>query len=223
MALKWKIFLSILLIPSMATMIQAGSTFIGQVIQQVSQSGAWNVGLSTGANTVGKVDQGIGGTSAWKVDGSAVTQPISAVSLPLPSGAATEATLSGVKNGTDRIPAQGQAAMTGSLPVVIANNQTPVPITIQSSSAPIHVRIVATTTSSQLLAFNANRKGLECESDCTGLNPRVFLRFGSAAATSNDKPLEACSSWEPPATVIPTAAIQVIAASVTQGITCIEY
>lgn len=38
---------------------------------------------------IGKVDQGLGGTSAWKVDGSAVTQPISAVSLPLPTLAAT--------------------------------------------------------------------------------------------------------------------------------------
>lgn len=72
----------------------------------VTQSGTWNVGLSTGANTVGKVDQGAGGASAWKVDGSAVTQPvsgtitanagsgtfaISAASLPLPSGASTSA------------------------------------------------------------------------------------------------------------------------------------
>ena len=38
-----------------------------------------------------KVNQGTGGLSAWKVDGSAVTQPISAVSLPLPTGASTSA------------------------------------------------------------------------------------------------------------------------------------
>jgi hypothetical protein len=65
--------------------------------------------LPAGTNTVGKVDQGAGGASAWKVDGSAVTQPvsgpltdtqlrasavpISAASLPLPTGASTEATL----------------------------------------------------------------------------------------------------------------------------------
>lgn len=39
----------------------------------------------------GTITQGLGGTSAWKVDGSAVTQPISAVSLPLPAGASTSA------------------------------------------------------------------------------------------------------------------------------------
>lgn len=47
--------------------------------------------LPAGSNTIGKVDQGTGGLSAWKVDGSAVTQPVSAVALPLPSGAATAA------------------------------------------------------------------------------------------------------------------------------------
>lgn len=56
-----------------------------------TQSGTWNVGLNAGANTIGKVDQGTGGASAWKVDGSAVTQPVSAASLPLPTGAATSA------------------------------------------------------------------------------------------------------------------------------------
>lgn len=37
------------------------------------------------------------------VDGSQVTQPISAVSLPLPTGAATETTLSSVKTQTDKL------------------------------------------------------------------------------------------------------------------------
>ncbi len=39
------------------------------------------------------VTQGAAGASAWKTDGSAVTQPISAVTLPLPAGAATDANL----------------------------------------------------------------------------------------------------------------------------------
>lgn len=38
------------------------------------------------------------------VDGSGVTQPISAATLPLPTGAATETTLAGIKTGTDKIP-----------------------------------------------------------------------------------------------------------------------
>ena len=53
----------------------------------VAQSGTWTVQPGNTANT-----------TAWKVDGSAVTQPVSAASLPLPSGAATESTL-GALNG----------------------------------------------------------------------------------------------------------------------------
>lgn len=45
-----------------------------------TQSGIWTVQPGNTANTV-----------AWKVDGSAVTQPISAASLPLPTGASTSA------------------------------------------------------------------------------------------------------------------------------------
>lgn len=46
----------------------------------VTQSGTWTVQPGNTANT-----------TAWKVDGSAVTQPVSAASLPLPSGAAAAA------------------------------------------------------------------------------------------------------------------------------------
>ena len=50
--------------------------------------------VSTITNTVTvKADTLVNQTNAFKVDGSAVTQPVSAVSLPLPTGAATEATL----------------------------------------------------------------------------------------------------------------------------------
>lgn len=53
------------------------------------------------------------------------TQPISAASLPLPSGAATETTLAALNTKT---PALGQATMANSSPVVIASNQGAVPV-----------------------------------------------------------------------------------------------
>jgi hypothetical protein len=67
------------------------------------------------------------------VDGSGVTQPISAASLPLPSGAATEATLSALNS---KYPALGQQTMASSSSVVIASNQSTIPanlITVTSS------------------------------------------------------------------------------------------
>ena len=47
--------------------------------------------LPSGANTIGSVNVLGGNATAVKVDGSAVTQPVSAAALPLPSGAATAA------------------------------------------------------------------------------------------------------------------------------------
>ena len=43
------------------------------------------------------------GTIPWVVDGSAVTQPISTASLPLPTGAATEASLAAIRAATNDI------------------------------------------------------------------------------------------------------------------------
>lgn len=57
--------------------------------------------------------------------------PVSVASLPLPSGAATEATLATLLTTSAfqaRIPANGQAVMSASVPVVIASNQSVLPI-----------------------------------------------------------------------------------------------
>ena len=56
------------------------------------------------------------------------TQPVSAASLPLPAGAATEATLAA------RIPANGQALMAASVPVTLASNQSALPVTLTSTT-----------------------------------------------------------------------------------------
>lgn len=64
--------------------------------------------------------------NAVKVDGSAVTQPVSASSLPLPTNAATEATLAAA---SAKLPAAlGQTTMAASLSVTIASNQGAVPV-----------------------------------------------------------------------------------------------
>jgi hypothetical protein len=68
------------------------------------------------------------------------TLPISAASLPLPTGAATSAlqttantSLAAIDAG---IPAAlGQTTMSASMPVVIASDQTPVPVTFSTAAA----------------------------------------------------------------------------------------
>lgn len=74
---------------------------------------------------------------ALRVDGSAVTQPISVVSLPLPTGAATETTLTGVLTTTAfqaRINTFGQKTMANSTPVVLSSDQSAIPITDNGGS-----------------------------------------------------------------------------------------
>lgn len=56
------------------------NVYIQNTTLAATQSGTWTVQPGNTANT-----------TAWKVDGSAVTQPVSAASLPLPTGAATAA------------------------------------------------------------------------------------------------------------------------------------
>lgn len=112
-----------------------------------TQSGTWNlnnisgtVSLPTGAATAAKQPalgtagspssdvitvQGVSSMTALKVDGSAVTQPVSAASLPLPTGATTESTLSAM---SAKLPATlGQKAMANALAVSIASDQSAVP------------------------------------------------------------------------------------------------
>ncbi len=67
-----------------ATTVSAGANVLQVVTPSfglpVAQQGTWTVQPGNTANT-----------TAWKVDASATTQPISAASLPLPSGASTAA------------------------------------------------------------------------------------------------------------------------------------
>lgn len=64
------------------------------------------------------------------------TQPVSAASLPLPAGAALDASVTAL---SAKFGALGQAAMVGAAPVVIASNQSAIPVsgTFWQSTQPI--------------------------------------------------------------------------------------
>jgi len=138
--------------------------------------------LPAGTNTLGKVDQGVGGVSAWKVDGSAVTQPVSAASLPLPSGAATSAlqTQPGVdigdvtinnaagaasvniQDGGNSITVDGTVAISGSVAVTGPLTDTqlraaavPVSGTFFQATQPVSGTITANIGTSGSLALDA--------------------------------------------------------------------
>lgn len=132
------------------------------------------------------------------------TQPISAVALPLPAGAATEATLAGVLTTTAfqaRINTLGQKTMANSTPVVLASDQSAISVTGTFFQATQPVSIAATVavkelrsatgaqtsvagsaSSVTLLASNANRLGASIYNDSTAI---LYVRFQATASTSN--------------------------------------
>lgn len=87
-------------------------TNAGTFATQAAQSGTWTVQPGNTANT-----------TAWKVDGSAVTQPVSAASLPLPSGAATAA----------KQPALGTAGSASADVITVQGNASGTPIPVSGS------------------------------------------------------------------------------------------
>ena len=140
--------------------------------------------LPTGANTIGKVDQGTGGASAWKVDGSAVTQPISAVSLPLPTGAATEATLAtrlAEATFTGRINTQGQKTMALSTPVVLASDQAAIPVS-QSGTWTVTTN-AGTNLNTSALALSATQTDGTQRTKITDGTDNVALATATPAGT----------------------------------------
>jgi len=97
------------------------------------------------------VGAGVAGTPAGgvvSVQGVAggTDLPISVASLPLPSGAATEATLAtrlAEATFTARINTQGQKAMAASTPVVLASDQSAIPVTDNGGSLTVDGTVTA--------------------------------------------------------------------------------
>lgn len=191
-------------------------------------------GAATSANQTNGTQQSqlVGnGNVAWVsaghaqiVDGSASTQPISASALPLPAGAATSALQTTGNNSLSsidgKLPTLGQHAGTGSVSVVVASDQN-LPVYPSPSATPTVSTTAVTTSDMEFLPANATRITLECETSCSN-NKKVYLNFG-AAATSNKKPMEPCTSWSPPPSVRLVSSLHVISESGTQAIICIEY
>jgi hypothetical protein len=109
------------------------------------QSGTWNVGLNTGTNTIGSVKltdgtntAAVSASNALKVDGSAVTQPVSAAALPLPTGAATSANqttaINNQTNGTQKTQVvDGTGAVQGPAQTISGTNYMPVVLTASAT------------------------------------------------------------------------------------------
>jgi hypothetical protein len=123
-----------------------------------------------------------------RVDGSGVTQPISASTLPLPTGASTSAlqitgntTLATISG---QLPTTlGQKTSANSFAVVLASDET-VPVTITgsvSSATATQTSVAGSATSVVLLASNTARKGYTIFNDSTSV---LFVSYAATATTS---------------------------------------
>lgn len=118
--------------------------------------------------------QGVTSMTPLKIDGSAVTQPVSAAALPLPSGAATSA----------KQPALGVAG-TPSVDVLsiqgISNGTAILTKYTRSSTAAVS-NVSAAATDTLVLATNANRIVATVFNDSTAT---LYLKFGSGSSSTS--------------------------------------
>lgn len=119
-------------------------------------SGASAVPIQDGGNTI-TVDGTVGVSGTVTVNGSGVTQPVSAVSLPLPTGASTAAKQPALGTaGTasaDVITVQGIAAMT---PLLVNASGNAVPVTDNSGSLTVDNNGTFATQAAQSGTWNIN-------------------------------------------------------------------
>lgn len=127
-------------------------------------------------------------TGLLRVDASNTTVPISATTLPLPTGASTSALQTTGNTTLTAISAQlpatlGQTTMSGSLAVVIASNQTAIPVTITTSTSTTGTltSVAAAITSTTLLASNVARKEFIVYNDSLNI---LYVAFAATASTT---------------------------------------
>lgn len=126
----------------------------------------------------------IGGTVS--VNNFPATQPISAVSLPLPANAAQETggNLAGIKSNTDRIPSLGQDIMAKSTPVAIASDQSAIPVNVSTPTTPYNGKVTVTTAATRV-QLNANR-AVKSVTIKAGLSNSGTIYVGDSSVSSSN-------------------------------------
>lgn len=126
--------------------------------------------------------QGITSMTALKVDGSAVTQPVSAASLPLPTGAATAAKQPAIgtagSSSADVLSVQGIASGTA-MPVSLASAPLPTGAATEATLSALNTKVTAVNTGAVVVASSALPSGAATE---TTLGTRALEAGGNLAS-----------------------------------------
>jgi hypothetical protein len=119
------------------------------------------------------------------VDGSGVTQPVSATSLPLPTGAATSANQTNGSQKTKVVGDSGNPITSTTvgpkeaLDVNVTNTGT---VPVSSSNV---TSVVGSLSSTMLLAANSDRKMAMVVNESSDNAANLYLKFGTTASTSS--------------------------------------
>lgn len=126
--------------------------------------------------------QGITSMTALKVDGSAVTQPVSAASLPLPTGAATAAKQPAIgtagSSSADVLSVQGIASGTA-MPVSLASAPLPTGAATEATLSALNTKVTTVNTGAVVVASSALPSGAATE---TTLGTRALETGGNLAS-----------------------------------------
>lgn len=125
-------------------------------------------------------------TGLLRVDGSGVTQPISATALPLPTGASTSALQTSGNATLTAISAQlpttlGQKTSAASLSVVIASDQSTVPVSFATSGTGTPTSVPGSATSVTLLAASGTTKGFIVYNDSAAI---LYVTYASTSSVT---------------------------------------
>lgn len=122
-----------------------GTDLIGGVHYPKTKMQLGNDGVDDGSVSLTNPMPVLGPLTDAQMRAAAV--PVSVAALPLPAGAATEATLAAINA---KVPAVGQKAMAASAPVVIASDQSALPVSVAALPLP-----AGAATEASLAAMNA--------------------------------------------------------------------
>lgn len=116
------------------------------------------------------------------VDGSGVTQPISVSSLPLPSGAATDANQSTANASLSSIDGKLPANLTVSSTRLLVDGSGTTQPTSVAVRTPTTTSVSSSASSVAILASNASRRGFSISNISTA---KLYLSFSDPATTTN--------------------------------------
>lgn len=192
------------MLPFLVPVIQAASTYVGSLVQPVSQSGSWNVTLNNGSNNVGTVN----GSTVAVTNVNGANLNVSVQNSPTVSITASTMAVTNVNGQNLNVAIAGAlAAGTNSIGATYLPQVTVPTLSSQTVSG----------SSVQIFASDSNRRNFEIYALPSNTD-YVVCRWASTPAVSTDTIVIMPSNNYTASGSVPTSAFSCIANSGSQVI-----